>query len=173
MSKTKEQKKTIIGDLKEKLSRQKSAIFVDFQGLESKKLFQLRNELKKSDGGLAVVKKTLLRKVLGSLKQENFLKAVEGVEGQLALALGFGDEILPAKLCYKFSEENEALKILGGVLGKEVLSKEKIVELAKIPAREVLLAKLVGSIYAPVSNFVYVLQSNIKGLITVLSKMKH
>jgi len=64
------------------------------------------------------------------------------------------------------------LKILGGIFKNEFVEAEKIIELAKLPTREELLARLVGSISAPISNFINVLEANIKGLIYVLTKAK-
>jgi len=64
------------------------------------------------------------------------------------------------------------LKILGGFLENKFVEAEKIIELAKLPTREELLARLVGSISAPISNFINVLEANIKGLIYVLTKAK-
>jgi large subunit ribosomal protein L10 len=63
---------------------------------------------------------------------------------------------------------NENLKIVGGLLGKSILSKEEVVALSKLPSKEELLAKLVGTLNAPVSGFVNVLAGNLRGLVQVL-----
>jgi large subunit ribosomal protein L10 len=60
------------------------------------------------------------------------------------------------------------LKIVGGSLGKDALSKEEIIALSKLPSKEELLAKFVGTINAPVSGFVNVLAGNLRGLVNVL-----
>lgn len=172
MPKTKEQKQKIINDLKEKIARQKAMVFVDLEGMNSKALFQLRDELKKNDCNLQIVKKTLFRKALEALSIEKIAEKIAQVEKQLALAFGFDDEISPAKTCYEFSKTNENLKILGGVIENEFIEKEKMLELAQIPSRAELLARLVGSLQAPVSNFVYTLKGNIKGLVYVLANAK-
>lgn len=172
MPKTREQKKEIITDLKEKLGQQKSMVLVNFGGIDSKNLFQLRDDLKKENCLLKIVKKTLLKMVLKDLKETVLAEKLEAIQGQLALIFGFGDEVSPAKICYGFSAKNENLKILGGILEKDFLEKEKVIALAKLPSKTELLARLVGSLNAPISNFVYVLNGNIKGLLTVLSKIK-
>ena len=168
MPKTKEQKKDIIADLKDKLSRQKANVFLDFKGVDSKTLFKLRDELKVAKCGLLVMKKTLLKKALGLLGQRDVYKKVSEVDGQLALAFGFEDEVSPAKICRKIQKENEQLKILGGVFSGQYWGKEKMMELAELPPRNELLGRLVGSLQAPVSNFAYTLNANIKGLICAL-----
>ncbi len=172
MAKTKEQKEKIIKDLAEKIGKQKSIVFIDFSGLDSSILFQLRNELKQLDGRLQIVKKTLLKKALEGLKDRPFIEKIEEIEGQLGLAFGFSDEIAAAKTCYKVSQENEDLKILGGILGKDILTKEKIIELAQIPSQPELLGRLVGTLTAPISGFMNTLRGNIKNLIYVLNAIK-
>ena len=73
---------------------------------------------------------------------------------------------------YNFSLKNENLKILGGFLENQLRNMEEIIILAKIPSKQELLAKFIGSIKAPMSGFVNVLQGNIKGLVYVLSQIK-
>lgn len=172
MPKSKKQKQEIIKDLQDKIAKQKAVVLVDFGNSDSQKLFQLRDDLKKENCLLQVVKKTLLKKVLEKAKETALLEKIEKIKGQMALVFGFGDEVLPAKIAYSASQKNENLKILAGILGKDFLEKEKVLELAKLPTKPELLGSLLGSLQAPVSNFVYVLNGNIKGLITILSKIK-
>jgi large subunit ribosomal protein L10 len=172
MPKSREEKQKIIEDLKEKLQKQKVVVLVDFSGLDSKPLATLREEFKKSDSCFQVVKKTLLKKALDALNQKNLLEKIEEIKGQLALGFGFADEVTPAKICYQLQKENENLKILGGILGNEFVEKEKVVELAKLPSRQELLARLVGSLQSPISNLINICKNNIKGLIGVLNAIK-
>ncbi len=172
MALTKAQKQKIIEDLREKIERQKAMIFVDFCGLKVKDLSELRKKLKAVDGQFKVIKKTFLKL---TFKEKKLEIGEKNLEGEIALIFGFKDEILPAKTAYQFSQENPNLKILGGFIESqkgEFLNTEQIIELAKLPTKEELLARLVGSISAPVSNFRNVLQGNIKGLICVLAKAK-
>ncbi len=171
MAKTREQKKDIINDLNEKMKLQKAIVLVDFSKIEAKKVFQLRNELKEAGCILKVVKKTLLEKALESLKQTKLLERIKNIKGQIALVFGFSDEVAPAKICYDFSKKEENLKILAGVFGEDWQDKEQVLALAILPSKPELLAKLVGVLSAPARNFVYVLNGNIKGLTTVLSRI--
>jgi large subunit ribosomal protein L10 len=116
-----------------------------------------------------VAKKTLLGLALKSAKLEIETKKIPG---EIAVIFGYKDEISPAKIVYQFSQEHPNLKILGGVIENKFREAEQIITLAQLPTREELLARLVGSISAPISNFVNVLQGNIKGLIYVLTKVK-
>ena len=169
MALTKEQKQKVLDDLKEKIAKQKAMLLVGITGLKVKDIADLRRKLKVADGNLKVAKKTLIER---ALKQNKLDFDKKDYQEELALVFSFKDEILPAKTVYDFSETNPELKILGGFFEGEFLESEKVIELAKLPTKEQLLARLVGSISAPMSNLVSVLEANIKGLITVLAKAK-
>ena len=144
-------------------------VFVAIDGLKTTELFDLRKELKQDNCLLTVAKKTLLSIAFKQSKMEFDAKELKG---ELALVFGFGDEIMPAKIAYQFSKKNKNLKILGGFFENKIKTAEEMITLARIPSREELLAKIVGSIKAPISGFVNVLQGNIKGLIYVLTQIK-
>lgn len=169
MAKTKEQKQEIIDDLKEKIAEQKAMVFVDFAGIKVKDLSSLRKKIKAAGNNITVAKKTLLRM---ALKKAGIEIDVKSLKGEIATVFGLKDEISPAKLVWQSSLENPNLKILGGFLENKFRGSEEIIALAQIPPREELLAKLVGSIKAPVSNFVYALNYNLKGLLYLLTKIK-
>ena len=166
---TREQKEKIVKKLKENIANQKAIVFVSVKGLKASELFDLRKQLKESNCLLSVAKKTLLKIAF----KENKIELNEKeLEGQVALIFGFEDEIAPAKTVYKFSLKNENLKILGGFLENQFRNMEEIIILAKIPSKQELLAKFIGSIKAPISGFANALQGNIKGLVYVLSNIK-
>jgi large subunit ribosomal protein L10 len=172
MAKTKEQKREILEGLKDNIEKQKTMIFVDFKGLKVEDLFELRKRLKEVSSQFLVAKKTLLRLVF----QEKDIKAdVESMEGQIALVFGFEDELTPAKTVYNFSKENDNLKILGGFIESqkgEFLNSEAMINLGQLPSKEELLARLAGSMSAPLSNLISVLQGNLKGLVYALSAIQ-
>ena len=172
MALTKEKKQKSIDDIKEKISRHKSIIFADFSKVNSKDLFSLRKQLKQAGCLLKVGKKTLIRIALGQSNISFWNRIKEHIPGQLALVFGIEDEIAPARVSHQFTKTNENFKILGGIFEHRFIEKSKVLELAILPSREELLAKMVGSLASPISGFQTVLQGNIKGLITVLSKIK-
>jgi large subunit ribosomal protein L10 len=169
MALTKEQKQKVLDDLKDKIAKQKAMVLIGITGLKVKDISDLRKKLKASDGNLKVAKKTLVERAFKESKLD-FNK--KDYKEEMALAFGFKDEILPAKTIYEFSETNQNLKILGGFFEGKFLETEKVVELAKLPTREQLLARLVGSVSAPISNLVYALNYNIKGLVYLLTTIK-
>jgi len=169
MALTREQKKKIIEDLKEKIARQKAIIFVGITGLKVKDLSELRRKLKAVEGNLQVVKKTLIEKAF----KENDLEFDRNkYREEVALAFGFEDEIKLAKRVHQFSLVNERLKILGGFFENRFREAQELITLAQLPTREELLARLVGTLSAPLTNFASALQYNLKGLIYLLTKIK-
>ena len=169
MPQTKLQKEKILNDLKEKTARQKAIVFVDFTGLKVKDFSNLRKKLKAADNEIKVAKKTLMGIIFKNAKLEIDAKKLPG---EIALVFGYKDIISPTKILWQFSQQNQNLKILGGFIENHFKEAEEIIELAQLPTREELLAKLVRSISAPVYNFVYALQYNLRGLVYILSKTK-
>jgi len=169
MALTREQKKKIINDLKEKIVRQKAIIFVGITGLKVKDLSELRRKLKAVEGNLQVAKKTLIEK---AFKENNLEFDKNKYREEVALAFGFEDEIKLAKRVYEFSLVNERLKILGGFFENRFREAQELITLAQLPTREELLARLVGTLSAPLTNLASALQYNLKGLIYLLTKIK-
>ena len=162
---TKDQKKNIVKDLAEKIKKSKAVVFSDFKGLKVKDMTDLRRELRKEETDMKVVKKTLIDL---ALKDAGVELDTKKFEGQIAVAVSEKDEVAAAKIIAKFAKANENMKIVGGILGTKALAKEEVVALSKLPSKEELLAKLVGTLNAPVSGFVNVLAGNMRGLVTVL-----
>ncbi len=169
MAQTKEEKKKILQELVENIDKQKSMVFVAYEGLKASDMFKLRSVLKDAGCKILVIKKTLLNL---ALKEKKIDLNTKDLTGQIALVFGFEDEISAAKLSYKFSKENESLKILGGFFEDKVIDIENVISLAQIPSRQELLAKVVYLFSSPVSGFVNALQGNLRNLVYVLSAIK-
>ena len=169
MTQTKEQKKKVIDELKDKIGRQKAMVFVDFTGLKVKDLSALRKKLAAAAGEFKVAKKTLIGI---ALRENNIDIDAKKFNGELAVVFGGTDEIRTIKEIYKFTESSQKLKILGGYFENRFLDADSMIELAKLPSRDELLARLIGGIASPISGFANVLQGNIKGLLYVLIKAK-
>jgi large subunit ribosomal protein L10 len=169
MALTKERKKEIIDSLEQKCNDQKVMIFAGFKGSKNKDLLELRRELKSNDSCLMVAKKTLMKIAFSKNK---FNLDYDKLDGEIAVVFGFQDEVIPAKTIFNFSKKNKTINIIGGVLDGEFKESADIIELAKLPSKQEILAKLVGTIQAPVSGFANVLQGNIKGLVYLLSNIK-
>lgn len=169
MAKTKEQKKNIVNDLSEKLSRFKSLVFTGFNKLTVKNIREFKKICRENNLDYAVVKKKLLKIALEKNKLEIEPK---NIEGEIALIISRDDEVAPAKLTARFIKEHEDMAIKGGILESRWLDADSVKELAKIPAKPELLSKLVGGLQSPLRGFVGVLQGNLKGLVQVLNAVK-
>ena len=162
---TRDQKKEIVKNLAKEIKESKAVVFSDFRGLSVKDMTTLRKELRGQGVDLKVAKKTLITL---ALKDAGIDTDTKNMEGQIALAISREDEVVAAKIIAKMAKANENLKIVSGLLGKGVLSKEEVIALSKLPSKDELLAKLVGTLNAPVSGFVNVLAGNLRGLVNVL-----
>ncbi len=170
MALTKTQKQKSLENLKEKIEKQKSMVFVNFSGLKVEDLFHLRKKLKAADSNFLVAKKTLISL---AFNEKGIKVDPKKMEGETALVFGYKDELSPAKIVYQFSKENDKLKILGGFFEESFKEAKDIVTIAQLPGKEELLARLTGSIAAPISSFVTVLEANIKGLFNILNNLKY
>ncbi|MFA6047572.1 MAG: 50S ribosomal protein L10 [Parcubacteria group bacterium] len=162
---TRNQKKEIVKNLTKEIKDSKAVVFSDYKGLTVKDMTAMRKELHSQGVDLRVVKKTLINI---ALKDAGIELDAEKMEGQIALAISREDEVAAAKIIAKVAKANENLKIVSGILGKDVLGKDEVMALAKLPSKEELLAKFVGTINAPISGFVNVLAGNLRGLVNVL-----
>ena len=167
---TKNQKIELVKGLTEKIKVAKAAVFVDFKGLKVKDSTDLKKSLREAGVDYVVVRKTLLDIALKNAGIEGV--SVQSMEGQVALSLSNIDEVSGAKIIDTFAKTNENVKMLGGVLGTQVMNAQEVKALAKIPSKEQLLGQLVGTLNAPISGFVNVLAGNLRGLVQVLNAVK-
>ena len=156
--------------LSEQLVKMKAAVFADYTGMSVAKLTELRRKLRVKDVELKVAKKTLIDIALKGAGIEKI--DTKKMAGQIAVIMGYSDEVAPAKTIYEFDRKGEQIKILGGILEKNFIDAQGVLSLAKLPSRQELLAKAVGSIAAPLTGMVNVLQGNLRGLVQVLSQIK-
>jgi len=168
---TKDNKKEIIKNLVDRLSKHKSIVFFDYTGLSVDKFQELRKELREERISCHVVKKTLIDLSLERAELK-IPEKIKKVPGQIALVLGYEDEVLPAKILYNFSKKNDEVKIITGIISGNYLENEAIINLAQLPSKQELLAKLVSSISSPIYGLVNVLQGNLRKLVFVLSNIK-
>lgn len=155
---TRKKKEAIVSNLAEASRGASATIFADFFGLKTKDMNELRKTVKALGGRVQVVKKTFVRRGFADAAQEEILTKPGGVA-----AIWFRSDDIPSalKAVWQFSKTNGALKILGGhsLAFGGVMSAEQVLTLAKLPAREVLLAQLVGMLNSPISGLVRVLDA--------------
>ena len=171
MAKSKQEKSDILAALSEKLDKSKSIIFAKFDKLGVSDNNDLRQQLKDESNEYYVVKKTLLDK---ALKDKDYKDVdVKAFDGRVAAVFGYEDEVSPAKVVEEFRKTHEGqIDFVGGILENKFLDADAVNQLAKLPSKDELYAKLVGSLNAPISGFVNVLAGNIRGLVNVLKAIE-
>lgn len=171
MPKTKNEKKEILKNLEDKISQSKSVIFAGFDSLEVKENQELREKLKEESSEYLVAKKTLIK--LAFEKQGYKDINVEALTGKVAAVFSYEDEVAGAKIIHNFRKDREdKLYFLGGLLEGKMIDQEKVTALAKIPSREELYAKFVGSLNAPISGFANVLAANLRNFVYALKAIE-
>lgn len=169
MAKTKVQKESMHASLTDKIGRAKAAVLVKYQGLKVKDSEELRKTLRDAGIDMVVPKNTIAKIVL---KEQGIEVSGDAFDQPLAMIFAYEDEVRPAKEVVLFAKTHEALEILGGILDKKMIDVSVIKSLASLPSREELLAKMVGSIGAPISGFVNVLAGLPRSLVTALKQIE-
>ncbi len=169
MAKTKEQKKEILQEVKDKLDKSKSVIFSSDTGLDVKTSQEMRRELKKEGAEYLVTKKTLLQRATKDVGEET---VVDDLKGSVGLTLSYEDEIAGVRVVNKFAKANEGLELGGGILEGKFILPAMVNRLASLPSKEQLLANLVGSLNSPIVGIVGVLGANLRNLVGVLNAIK-
>ncbi|MBU0636722.1 MAG: 50S ribosomal protein L10 [Patescibacteria group bacterium] len=173
MPKTKDQKKQILANLTNKIAEAKSIIFTKFSGLGVKDNEDLRIKLKAENGEYYVAKKTLLGLAFKNSQIQVKDLDVKSLPGQIAVVFGYTDEVTPAKIINNFKKDKEEkIEFIGGILENKFINAMQVNELAKLPTKINLYAKVVNSINAPIFNFVNVLAGNLRNVVYVLSAIK-
>ena len=158
MSKNLELKKQVVSDIVKKFQDAQSVIIVNYNGLTVEQVTGLRAQFRANGVDYCVLKNTLVRRALQELSIEGL---DEVLNGPSAFAFGMNDPVSPAKIINDFitKTKTEAITIKAGLLGSDIMTMDQIKNLAEMPSREVLLARLVGSLQSSIAGFVRVLDA--------------
>jgi len=171
MAITRQKKEEILEKLVGQLEDAKSAVFADFRGMKVAGANELRQKGREEGVAIVVAKKSLMKLAFEKAGYEG-IDPLE-LEGSVALMLGMEDEVAPAKLAADYAKAHEEeLKIVAGVLERKLVDDKSVIALSKLPSRDELLAKAVGSIAAPMSGMLNVLQGNLRGLVYALNAVR-
>jgi len=170
MAKTKQQKQDTIKDLTDGLKNAKAAVFANFQGLTVEESQDLRSKCREQGIDVLAAKKTLVKQACDDLKLEGANPA--SFQGGVAAFMATEEETSAARVVNTFAKDHDIVEIFGGILEGKYISGDEVKFLANLPTREELLAKVVGSINAPVSGFVNALAGNLRNLVGVLNNIK-
>ena len=161
-----EKKAEIIEEVAESFGKSNITIWTHYQGMTTAELSALRRKLQASQGDYQVVKNTLFRLAAEKLGKRDL---VSSVSGPTAVAFGYGDVSAPAKVLADYvADSKNVLTIEGGLLGDRALTAAEVMTLAKLPSREVLLARVFGQMKSPMAGLLGCLTAPMRGMVGVL-----
>ncbi len=151
-----EQKQKVVADLAEQIKASAAGVIVNYQGITVDKDTAMRKALREAGVKYMVIKNTLTGRACdmcgyGELKTH--------LEGMTAIAISESDPIAPAKILKEYDEKIESFKILAGYVDGEILDAAGVIELANIPSKEVMIAKIMGSVQSPIYKFAYAIKA--------------
>lgn len=165
-----EQKAQAITALEERLRASDTILATDFRGLTVAQLAELRRRLRDAGAEYTVVKNTLARRAASESGRDALLPFLDG---PTALTWVGGDPALAAKALQGFATEHrDALRIKGGMLEGAAIAEQEVTRLARLPAREQLLAQLAGGVAAPLSGLAGRMSGLLAGLARTLAAVQ-
>lgn len=162
-------KEQLVKELEEEISKAKAVVFSNFDGLQVVNLMSLRKKLHGFGISLKVIKSRLVKKSLEKLK---FAIDEEFVKKPMIVAITRDDDVTLVKELVSFAKNNDNFDPVSALFEGKMIGSDEIKIIASLPSKEELLAKLVGSIKAPVSNLIWSLKYNQVGLINILKQIK-
>ena len=164
-----QEKENQVQVIKEKFEQASISVVTEYRGLSVKELTALRRQLKEESAELTIYKNTLVRIALDQLGV-TYDKAL--FEGPSAFVTAAGDVSKVSKVLVKFAKENEKLVLKAAVMENKMLTQSAVNELAALPSKEELIAKVVGGIKSPLTGLVVALSSPLRGLVYTLQAIK-
>lgn len=171
MSNNLEIKKQVVTDITEKLKNAKSVVIVEYKGLTVEEATKLRAKFRAADVDYCVLKNTLVRRALADLEIAGLDELLQGPN---AFAFSNSDAAAAPKIIKEFMAEDkkEAIKVKAGILEGSVLDVAGVKTLADLPPREVLIAKIMGSLQSPATGIVGVVNATMRQLVCVLEAIR-
>ncbi len=143
--------------------------FLQYSGINGLSMNNLRKNLKQIDARLFITKNTVAKRLLEKMDKKDLIKFVDG---PTAFVFAKEDIVSVSKVLVDFANENENLKLQGGFFQEKPIEKTTIVDIAKLPAKDVLIAQVVFGIKAPINNLVFVLSGIMKKFLVALEQIK-
>lgn len=171
MSTNRDLKQQVVADIKERFERAGSVVLVDYRGINVEDVTNLRKQFREAGVEYIVLKNTLVKRALQEMNVDGINDLLEGPS---AFAFGYEDPVAPAKVIKDFisKTKNEHLKVKGGLVDGKPLDVAGVNALADLPPKEVLIAKIMGSLNAPITNFVGVLSATLRSLVYAIDAIR-
>lgn len=159
-------KQQVVEEIKAKIQKAKSIVFVDYRGLTVAQDTALRSEFRKAGADYKVYKNRLVLRALNdcgiNLDESLF-------QGTLACAFGYNDEVAPAKILDKIISDTKKMEVKFGVLNGEKIDSAEVKALANLPTKEVLLVKLLSVLNGPATGLARVINAPVQNLVLALN----
>ncbi len=171
MSNNFELKKAVVADIREKFEKAHSVVLVDYRGLTVLEVTDLRNQCRAAGVEYVVLKNTMINLAA----QELGIKGLEPfLNGPTAVAFGMTDAVAPAKVITEFIKKSKkvVIKVKCGVVDRTVIDVAGVQALSELPPKEVLIARMMGSLNAPITNFVGVLSATLRSLVYAIDAVR-
>lgn len=158
-------KKEIVAEIKERFASSAGVIMADYRGLSVKDMQTLRTQVRAVGGEVKIYKNTLTELAIRELALPSMDTLLTG---PTAIVFLEGDPVAPAKAVMDFAKEHKLLEVKGGFIEHAVLNADNIKAIASLPPREVLIAKLLGTLQAPATGLVRVLNGPVSAFARTL-----
>lgn len=150
-----EEKQPVVQEIAQKIDGAVTVVLVDHRGLTVQEDTELRKQLREAGVQYKVYKNTMMRFAFKGTDAEQLDQYLDGPS---AMAVSKDDATAAARVLYKFADKAKALEIKGGIVEGKLYDHDGLAEIAKIPSREELLSRLLGSMQSPVTNFARVIK---------------
>ena len=152
--KNQQAKSAVVDEIKSLFEQSKAAVLIDYRGLTVEEDTEFRRTLRKNGVTYRVLKNTMIKRAADQLELSELLPHLEGPS---AIAFGMEDEIAPAKYVFECMKKTKKMQFKVGYVQGQCFNAEQLEKVAELPSKEVLVARLLGSMNAPLSKFLYVL----------------
>ncbi len=163
-----EEKQQVVDSLSQEIGQATNAFLIEFKGITVPQVTELRKQVRESGSRYVVVKNTL---ALIALKDSAMIELREKFSGETAVAYNSGDAVALAKALTKFAKDVPAMSFKGAMLDGKVVAASQIETIASLPSREELVSRLLFMLQSPIRGLVTVLQANIRNLAVVLDQV--
>lgn len=157
----------------EKLTRAKTVILTNYQGLTHHQIEELKRGIKKVGGDFVVVKNTLFKLALKKINRPRLASLTGDLSGPTALLLSYEDEIQPLKEVNRCLQQFQLPILKAGIVGDQVLTGEELIAIAALPSKEVLLARFTFQLASPLYRLQNALSLNLQKLVLTLKMIEN
>jgi len=164
-----EEKQQIVKEIEQLIQDAALVVFSDYRGTNVEEITNLRNQLRVPGVKFKILKNTMTE---FALKNTGYEELADQIQGPNAVLFSNEDPVGPIKTIMDFIKQYKKLELKVGILEGQVVGPDKLKALADLPPRDVLVAQVLGTMQAPITSLVYVLNGNITGLVRVLDKIR-